>query len=505
MDKHREIEGKFDLDNDAALPAFVSLDGVASVSEPQEHRLETTYYDTPELRLVAAGITLRRRRGGDDEGWHLKLPADEARHEVRVPLDRATRTVPKRLRTPVATLVRGQMLEPVVAIETRRTSRDLLDTDGRVLAEVADDRVHLRTPSESNGVPGWREVEVEIVDGEPDLLAAAADLLQRSGAEPSPVSSKLSRALGDQLPGPRVAAPRSKKDPVAALVQSRIADQLDTMLASDPLVREDLPDAVHAMRVATRRLRCALATYRPCLGRDVTEPLREELKWLGHVLGEARDPEVQQAQMRHRLDAVVDDEPAAAEALEAARARIEAALDERYREAHQRCVEALDSDRYRALVDRLDQLVTRPTWTPRAQESIGDTATRRVQLEWKRVAARTRALGTDDRNEGLHELRKAARRLRYAVEPLTPIYGKPARRLVKEMKRVQDLLGAHHDTVTARSQLVGLAERAADEGENALVYGILHARETEDAQRLEEEFDRTWPSVSDKSRRRWLR
>lgn len=501
--QHREVEEKYDVAPDAPLPEFAALAGVVAVGRPRKQHLSATYFDTADLRLAGAGITLRRRTGGSDAGWHLKLPSDGSKQEVREPLGRARRAVPKRLRETVTALVRDQKLVPVAEIDTRRTERTLLDAEGRVLAEVADDHVVGHAELADHAKREWREVEVELAEGDEQLLAAAAELLIARGASPATVPSKLARTLGDRLPGPRAVAARSEVDETALLVHYRLAEQLDALVVSDPLVREDLPDGVHAMRVATRRLRSALATYRPFLGREITEPLREELKWLGGVLGDARDAEVQRGRLLDRLAEVAEQEPGTLAGVDEARARIEAELEAEYAEAHRRCLDAIGSRRYLALLDRLEDLVSRPTWTEAAREPIGTAGVDRVRHEWKRVRERVETIDESGAEHGLHESRKAMKRLRYAVEPLRPVYGKDAKRVVKRLRRMQDLLGDHHDAVTSRTRLTALAERAAAAGENALVYGLLHARATDVECEIETEFERAWPKAAAKIAK-WL-
>src|SRR5450755_4535379 len=104
-----ETERKYELGPDARLPSLLDLPQVARESELDEQTLEAEYYDTADLRLVRAGVTLRRRRGGSDAGWHLKLPVDaDSRREIRLPLGRTGRRVPAELATLVRALARGQ-------------------------------------------------------------------------------------------------------------------------------------------------------------------------------------------------------------------------------------------------------------------------------------------------------------------------------------------------------------------------------------------------------------
>src|SRR5215217_320751 len=124
-----EKEHKYDVGTSFDFPDLSGVDGVAEVSDASRQTLEATYFDTPDHRLSAFGVSLRRRTGGDDDGWHLKLPSavePDARDELRIGLGRAVRTVPMRLRETVAGLTGAQDLSPVATITTRRTVRHLL-------------------------------------------------------------------------------------------------------------------------------------------------------------------------------------------------------------------------------------------------------------------------------------------------------------------------------------------------------------------------------------------
>src|SRR5438132_3645683 len=155
-----EMESKFEPADDARLPDLSPLEGVASVAGPETHELEATYFDTSGLALVTAGLTLRRRTGGDDAGWHLKVPSvDGSRDELREPLGDATDEVPEPLRAAVMLYARGQALGAVAHLHTRRTTYDLCDPEGRTLAQVCEDQVTARTvaPADTGLRSAWRE------------------------------------------------------------------------------------------------------------------------------------------------------------------------------------------------------------------------------------------------------------------------------------------------------------------------------------------------------------
>jgi inorganic triphosphatase YgiF len=206
-----ESETKYDAPAEAALPRLDGLPQVASTSGPDEERLEAEYYDTDDLRLIRAGITLRRRRGGDDAGWHLKLPLGaDTRREIRLPLGRAGRRVPGELDELVRVHTRGRPLRPIARITTRRRRLVLLDRAGESLAKVAADDVSAQTLGDTTTVSRWHEVEVELAGGDRGLLKAADELLRRDGLRRAGRSAKLERALGGQEALVRTLLPEAK-------------------------------------------------------------------------------------------------------------------------------------------------------------------------------------------------------------------------------------------------------------------------------------------------------
>lgn len=213
-DEFIETERKYDAAADFAVPDLAGLAGVAAVTGPRTYRLRAVYFDTPDFRLLTAKLTLRRRTGGTDAGWHLKLPAGaDSRREVHAPLGRSTRQVPARLAELVTRWSGGQPLQPIARLATTRRVRWLAGQDGQVLAEIADDLVSGSLPGPAPASPGsaagpagpggpqwqeasrWREVEVELGTGPRDLLDSVGELLLRAGAAPSAAASKLSRLL----------------------------------------------------------------------------------------------------------------------------------------------------------------------------------------------------------------------------------------------------------------------------------------------------------------------
>ncbi len=508
---HDEVEIKLDVAEEVELPSLdevVGTAGVAAVAEPEDIDLEATYFDTGDLALASAGVVVRRRVGGADEGWHMKLRTKEARREVHLPLSRAKRNPPKVFRDTLQVIAGDRPTGPVTVLRTHRRVYRLLDEQGAVLAEVCDDRVTASNPLPTEPAPPdltWREWEVELVAGEPELLDAVAEVLQRAGAVPTTRPAKLARALGDRLPAPveHPYGPLRRKGPSRAVAGTRIAEQVGELLRCDPLVRLDAEDSVHQMRVASRRLRSALATYRPLFDRAVTDPLREELKWIGAVLGDARDAEV----IRERLrQAVAEERP---DLLVGPVGYVDRRLAEGYSEAHAASVEAMSSDRYRALVAGLTSLVDSPPWSERAEWPTRDLLLARVRHDRKRVARAVKAVDqaadTDERNQLLHDVRKAAKRARYAAEPLVELFPDDAPTFVDAYKEVQSTLGDLHDTVASRAALRRLSAEASGERYDTFSYGVLYLREEAAGEAYHAAYADALAVAEDKQVRAWLR
>jgi len=201
---HLETEQKYDADADFVLPKLGSLPdlGGKRLANPKRIYLSATYYDTEDLALIQHKVTLRRRVGGDDEGWHLKLPVrKDTRQELHAPLGEGTSgSVPARLADQVKDITAGQPLHPVAILDTERTVVTLPGPSGAPLVEVADDLVTaIRFGEPDSGPMTWREIEVEVLS--PDSGAAAAMLesvgtvLREAGARPSASGSKLARVM----------------------------------------------------------------------------------------------------------------------------------------------------------------------------------------------------------------------------------------------------------------------------------------------------------------------
>ena len=500
-----EVERKYAVDAATVVPTLTGIDGIARTGQPREHHLEAVYYDTAALDLTRHRVTLRRRTGGDDAGWHLKLPpVNDARTEVRLPLDADEDAPPPELLDHVRAIVRDRPLSPIAVLRTRRREHDLLDDSGTTVAHLCDDEVEAQPLVGTQEGQHWREWEVELDEGDTQVLDTVERHLLETGAGPAAHASKLRRALGDSVPTPEPEPTSLRSDPPTALevLGAYLLEHRAALHEHDAGVRQGDSEPVHKMRVAARRLRSALTTYRPLLGREVADPLREELRWLGLALSDARDAHV----LRRRLTVVIHAEPPEL-VVGPVVARLEQELGAVQQQGRGVAVAALESARYYRLLDGLDDVVAALPGLPGA--SAPATEVRRlVRRDWKRlrreVAAADGAKGTERRDPALHEARKKAKRLRYAAESAIVVDPKKATRMAKAAEAVQEALGDHQDTVVARARLRSLAMTAHLSGENAFTFGRLHALEQWRAARAEADFDVAWRRLSRRSVRRWL-
>ncbi len=495
-----------------AVKAMTGTAGVAAVAQEPEQFLDAVYYDTADLRLIRAGITLRRRTGGEDAGWHLKLPAGaDTRDEIRLPLDgpggttsgtsgkraappgvRADGAVPEELAALVRAYTRRAALAPVVRIQTSRRVLRLLDGASRTLAEIAADHVSAG-PADGSAATSWDEIEAELAAGGPALLKAIDTQLRRAGARPAAAATKLQRALAGRLPaaGATKEPPLTRHSPAGEVVLAYVRDQVAAISHYDPLVRRDEPDAVHQMRVATRRARSALQAFGAIIERDATRPLCAELQWLAAALGQARDTEVLLARLTADLAAVPP-----ALVIGAVQARITAHFTAELAQARQAALRALDGQRYLRLLDDLDALLADPPLTPLAEREAGKVLAKPVRQAARRLQRALAAVpGAADRDTAIHEARKATKRARYAAEAAVPALGSTARRQAAQAKELQQLLGDHHDSVVARTVLLKLAQQARAAREDTFTYGLMYQRQACQAATIEQALPRLTAAI----------
>ncbi|CAN5752543.1 CYTH and CHAD domain-containing protein [soil metagenome] len=480
--RHTEVERKFDVVESAVSPSFDGIYAVARVEQQPSQSLDAVYFDTVDHDLARNKVTLRRRTGGSDAGWHLKLPAGpDARTEVRAPLgsdDGSDTVVPGELLDVVRAIVRDRPTAPVARISTTRNIHLLFAADGSPLAEFCDDHVTAwATDKSGNGAEQeWREWELELAEG-PRAVDSDADLLNRlsnrlfdAGAVPAGHGSKLARVLDAAAPaaeteGDEPPPPAPPRDPVHIAV----AEQVAQLIEWDRAVRADTYDSVHQMRVTTRKLRSLLKESEESFGLTDDSWILDELRTLAGILGVARDAEVLAEKYEKALDALPG---------ELVRGRVRERLVDgakrRYEMGWRRSLTAMRSERYFRLLDALEALAAaepQPTQSGEERKPVTiDAAYKRVRKAAKAAKAAADA-GADDADEALHSIRKGAKRLRYTAAATG------AGKVADAAKTIQSLLGDHQDAVVSRTHLGEQAQVAHAAGEDTFTYGLLYQRE----------------------------
>jgi CHAD domain-containing protein len=489
MDGHpREREATFEVPDGFDLPRLGRAVELSSV------KLLARYWDTADHRLLRWGHTLRYRHASDgsEDGWTLKLGAPPGTPAAGAFPDRQELNEPgppdeppARLAALVLGTIRGRPLEPVATIETERAVAHV----GTV--EVSDDRVS----SWVDGTPGpsFRQIEIEAKgSGADPLFAELSSLLIRAGAKTTS-AAKLETVFGGR-PEPEVVIPQLRsKARVDVLVGYALARSVARLVVEDLTIRAGADaDPVHDARVATRRLRSDLKTLEPYLA--PVEGLRGELGWLGGLLGSVRDLDV----LIERMDARIRELPGPDRA---AAAPILSKLEEDHDRRRRELLVGLGSARYLTLLDELIEAsrtppLNDPTERRRARRALR-TVTRKA---WRRTARAVDRLEPSPPDAALHEIRKRAKRARYAAELGRELFGKPAVRFAERLADVQDELGALQDTVVAEERLRSLRLSSS----SAFVAGMLVCDERAARADARRRWRRSWKAASSKRLRRWL-
>lgn len=510
-----EQEVKLAVDLGFQVPDLTGVVEGAITDRRPTIQLVATYFDTPDLRLLQRGITLRRRRdnkvGGEDL-WTLKVPQGKSTST----LDRTEISWPGResgIPDEAAGLVRGIVrhatLEAVAELETMRQRLVLRDAVGATLGELDDDTVAVHGGSQ-DGLR-FRQVEFELADGEVSVVDALVGRLGEAGASIDRRGPKLVQALGVEpasLSDGR--APELGPDSLLGdVVRASISGALERMLDHEYSIRlggADDAEAVHQTRVATRRLRSDLKTFAAVLDPVWLSHARADLKWIAGSLGAVRDIDV----LAGHLESEMGHAPSPDERLFG---KIQLELSHRREAAHADLVEDMSGERYLTLLDRLHASSQSPPFLgpPTSKSDSGlrpDDLARKVlptlvRRPWRKLRKAVRHVGARPTDQELHQIRIRAKRLRYAAEAAAPVVGKPAKRMATAVESLQTVLGDHHDAVTAEDWF----RREAASGSRAVAFsaGQLVAVQRHRQTRLRRQWRGVWSSLDHKKLRRWLR
>jgi len=536
--------------------------GISSQSLPEQH-LQAVYVDTADLRLIRSGLTLRHRSERSPSKspgeWTLKLPEPSSgpgltRRELNWP--GRWGAVPAEVAGLVRAYRRTAALGPVARLVTHRRRTLLTSRLGEPLVEIDDDVVSVMDGRRL--AARFREVEAEVVGpASVALIDGVVARLGEAGALPGDGRPKVARAIGYRATEPPDVTPIEigRAAPMGEAVRAAIAHGYLRLVAHDLGVRLDEdPEDVHQARVATRRLRSDLRTFRAFLPEGWSQETRQELGWLADVLGQARDADVLLERLRRQVESL---EPRDARPAGALLAKLVADQAR----AREELLAAIDTDRYSELLDRLvaaarelpplkisahaaepgmasgetlpampaamaspvvglgGETVSSPVAdvvplsyaappaAPAKPEPDRDGPGRSqapsiVAGPWRHVARAVAALDPTPADDDLHQVRIRAKRLRYACEAVADVVGRPATDMARAAADLQGILGDFHDAIVAEEWLRTAGAKASSA--QAMAAGQLITRERDDAARCRAAWVDSWKRLNRKKVRAWL-
>ncbi|MDN5940734.1 MAG: CYTH and CHAD domain-containing protein [Nitrospira sp.] len=447
-------------------------------------QLTSTYYDTSQYDLAHAGITLRHRVERGRQAWQMKLPLMKDRQEIEL-VDR--QSMPPNIFRDLLFLPLGQReLLPVATLRVWRAGIRVR-MDRAPVADVTLD--HVSVMKDGTVIQRFRELEIERIDGKDSALSDIERQLRRAGADDHDGRPKLFRALSFVASGPE--PPPASDAPVIDHVKSALARHVRLLVAHDPgarLGRE--PESLHQMRVATRQLRAVLRAAKPMLIPEWADSLRDELRWLGRLLGPARDLDVQLAYFRQESTALDarDRRPLTP---------FIAHLEAQRNKAQEILVNELKSARYLDLIRRLRE-------APHDPSAVESTMTLHdlAKQEFTKLRNAIRQAGHTPNNATVHDTRIKTKRARYAAELAESMVGKPATRFVKKARVAQNILGMHQDAVQAEAHVRAFLKHSAST-RAAFVAGRMVERQRQRREKARKKMQRLLPSLVKRGEKAW--
>ena len=469
-----ELELKFVVEPGHALP---DLGDVAHLGPTLEFGLDALYFDTPSCAITVSGGSLRRRSGGSDAGWHLKMKteSDHRRIEFQAPITGAR--PPGMLRAVLEDPLHRAPLLPIARLRTVRRETPLLDSAGRTLAVICRDLVWSQVPasthleSDFEGEATWGEIEIELVEGDEHFLTRVSHRLISEGFQPADYGSKIERAL--ELAGLWPPQNRLSEGGVCAqdAVMDYAATQVGIIQTLEDGIRSRAPEAVHKSRVAARRLRSTLRTFPRCFSADLASALVEELRWYGMELGAARDAEVLAERLEHTMqEAGVAHDPEVP--------TLRAWLQDRQDSAYGVAAETLATPRFEVFHDLLLALMEEIIVPPSSiRDEEGEAM---IAIMVAKGARRYLKVLDQPSLPGWHDVRKTAKAIRYGYEALISYGKKGARERAESWEEVTGALGLLQDSAVAVEALRDFAQTPSkDQGRRDAFVTRLIDRETE--------------------------
>jgi CHAD domain-containing protein len=448
-----EIERKFEVDDATRVPDFSDFAGCSTASSPHLESLTAVYFDTSDFALAKRAIVVRRRSGGNDAGWHVKLREDEEqRRELHWPLESSggeVDTIPEQLLTAAGIPESSASLHPIAVLRTERMRRTFRDDVGNEIGEFCEDQVRAERVVGRPYSTAWREWELEASGQGHQFLAQWASSLLDVGATPARYEAKLVRALGD-VDDESVARAHSKSTQVGAFFSAQRA----AIIVAAAGAQLGNPDSIHDLRVACRTTRAVARALSRLKNSAALSRCDDECHWLATEVGAWRDIHVVYAGIG---------ELTTADGSIIATGKVADCLgeeeQERLLEARLTALLALRSERFDLLMDTLAHLANsggskfyKGGVSPKSlSKKILAREAERTLRKLERVAGVTES-GSPSFGQ-LHTLRKRAKRLRYVAEFTASSIPKRSRSSAKTAEILQTSLGEIQDLVVMRAEL----------------------------------------------------
>lgn len=447
------------------------------MGEPIPPRVFTsTYFDTPQHRLGQLGLTLRKRVERSHGLWQLKIPSGAIRLELEI--GSGSRDIPWEFHDLLMAFFRNQTAIELGKLRTKRKTLRIM-ADKQVVAEVVQDSVALIR--DKKVIHTFQELEVEFQKDEEDHLKSIRKTLIHAGAREKPLQAKIFQAL--QLPYP---LPLKRSDPTAPPtehIRQQLFCQFSQMLRHDPGTRLGRDsEALHQMRVATRRIRAILRAVRSFLVPEWTEHVRQEIGWIGSLLGEVRDWDVLLEYFRQNFQDFSSYERRAFQSI------LDKFEDQRSI-ARAKLLEGLRSDRYLNLLDHVEDSLTHLPFQP-SPLTIDDLA----RKAFHKLQDFVKSANDHFPKPELHRTRILLKRARYALELAEPLLGKAAKRFLQQAKHTQDLLGRHQDAIVAEQRLLALKQYSRGTG-IAYVTGLMVERVRNQQSQVHQQIPKQWKKL----------
>ena len=492
-----EIEAKFLIENAEQASALIESLKSQVPHPPTRVDIVDSYWDTPDWTLFGAGWAYRWRNASGEKSLTLKS-IDGGREVLHRRLE-VEQPGPESPENPGDIVPHGQIADHLDGLDLTdlrelfrvNNSRRIFEirTADETLVQAAVDQVTVSAlgPLEEPPTDGaaFMELELELVEGREESLLRLAKTMQKRFSLVQSRRGKFDRGLqmaGLSPPGAGLTrwgyedtsyldelrrTDFSADDPAIHLAYRCFLDEFEAMLDQEPMAWEGLdPEGVHRMRVRTRRLRAAFRAFKDVMPADSVRAFNAELRWVAAALGKVRDLDVYHAELAHYAEGMPT-------SLAGQDRDYQRHLEVRWRKARKRLLACLGSRRYERLKARFAQFLGRGP-SQRVMKTfgaitVGAAARRLIGKRYKSVLRDGRAVTPASSAESLHDLRIQGKRLRYLFEFFDPVYGKAFRPEIRDLRKLQDVLGEFQDACVAaqnlRKYVQGMPSRDRERGQ----------------------------------------